>query len=367
MNEPATEMQRMLEDALARLAQREYDFERRRRASSPGDFDAARWRLLCDIGLAALLVPQAHGGLEAPVADALHALRVLGPSLVPEPVLASCVLATRLLARAGGEAAAHWLPRLAEGGVGTIAAFEPGADFELMPRGSQARLESGQWVLDGDKTLVAQAVGAELLLVSARLPDGDGAWFAVPAPSPGISLRGYALLDGQRAADVRLRDVRVARAARLDGDAAQATAELRDLWLAAVCADAVGVMQAALDATVAYLNTRVQFGQPLAAQQALRHRATSMWLELEQARSLAWLAGERFDLEPPPRRARLLAATKARVGQACREVAQQAVQLHGGIGLSDELQLSHWFKRLTLADLWLGDDRTQLRRYAAMD
>ncbi len=359
----ATEQQRMLGDSLLRFVQREYDFEQRRRVQAAGGFDPARWRGLCELGLAALLVPQEHGGLQAPLADALHALQVLGPALVLEPVLGSCVLATRLLARAGGPAAAQWLPRLAEGGVGAVALFEPGAGFEHDAPRCAARADPQGWVLDGAKSLVLQADRARVLLVWARCEDGSPAWFAVPADSGGLSLRPYALLDGQRAAELSLRGLRLPAAARLPGEARPLADELRDLWLAAVCADAVGVMQAALDATVAYLNTRVQFGRPLAAQQVLRHQAASLWMELEQARSMVWLAARQLELEPPARRARLMAAVKSRVGRACREVSQGTVQLHGGMGLSDELALSHWFKRLSLAELWLGDSRQQLLRY----
>ena len=359
----ATEQQRMLEDSLLRFVQREYGFEQRRRAQAAGGFDPSRWQGLCELGLAALLVPQEHGGLEAPLADALHALQVLGPALVLEPVLGSCVLATRLLARCGGPAAAQWLPRMAEGAVGAIGLFEPGAGFEHDPPGCEARAHAQGWVLDGAKSLVLQAAQAHVLLVWARCEDGQPAWFAVPADSQGLSLRPYALLDGQHAAELSLRGVRLRADARLPGEARQLAEELRDLWLAAVCADAVGVMQAALDATIAYLNTRVQFGRPLAAQQVLRHRAASLWMELEQARSMVWLAAGRIEGETAARRARLMAAVKARVGRACREISQGVVQLHGGIGLSDELVLSHWFKRLSLAELWLGDSRQQLLRY----
>ncbi len=362
MTPQATEQQRQLGDALQRFVQREYAFDPRR--ADRGAFDARRWQLLCELGLPALLVPESHGGLQAPLADALHALQVLAPAALPEPVLGSCVLATRLLCEAGGEPAAHWLPRLAQGAVASVAAFEPDAGFELLRPACTARRDGDAWVLDGAKTLVLQAAQAELLLVSASCPDAPCAWFALPASTPAVTLVPHALLDGRGAAGLRLRQVRVPASARLAGDGAAQAESLRDVWLAALCAEAVGVMQACLDATVAYLNTRQQFGQPLARLQALQHRAAELWIELEQARSMAWLAGERLEHEPPARRAALLAGAKARVGRACREVSQQCVQLHGGMGLSDELQISHWFKQLSLAELWLGDSRQHLQRWA---
>lgn len=363
MSPQSTEQQRQLGDALQRFVQREYAFDPRR-PQRGGAFDSGRWQLLCELGLPALLVPESHGGLQAPLADALHALQVLAPAALPEPVLGSCVLATRLLAEAGGDAAAHWLPRLAQGSVASVAVFEPDAGFEQLRPRCTARADGDAWVLDGVKSLVLQAAQAELLLVSARCHDAPCAWFALPASTPGVELRAHALLDGRGAAELHLHKVRVPAAARLDGDGTAHAEALRDLWLAALCAEAVGVMQASLDATVAYLNTRQQFGQPLARLQALQHRAAELWIELEQARSMAWLAGERLDTEPPARRAALLAGAKARVGRACREISQQCVQLHGGMGLTDEMQLSHWFKQLSLLELWLGDSRQHLQRWA---
>ena len=364
MLQQPTEQQVQLGDALQRLLQREYDCERRRREPGGAAFDARRWQRLCELGLPALLVPECHGGLQAPVADALFALQVLAPACVAEPVLGSCVLATFMLRHAGGEPARQWLPRLAGGAIGSVAVFEPDAGFEHARPCCRARLEHGHWVLDGAKALVLQAKEAELLLVSARCDDAGCAWFAVPAATPGIACRAHALLDARDAAELRLCEVRVPASARLPGDGAALADVLRDLWLAAVCAEAVGLLQASLDATVAYLNTRQQFGQPLARLQALQHRSAELWIELEQARSMAWLAAQRFEHEPAARRGMLLAATKARVGRACREISQQSVQLHGGIGLSDELQLSHWFKSLSLAQLWLGDSGHHLQRYA---
>jgi Acyl-CoA dehydrogenases len=139
---------------------------------------------------------------------------------------------------------------------------------------------------------------------------------------------------------------------------------MRDVWLAALCAEAVGILQVTLDATVTYLNTRQQFGQPIGRFQVLQHRAVRMWMELEQARSMALLAADVCTHGDAMHRTRLLAAAKARVGQACSYVSQQAVQLHGGMGMTDEMQVSHWFKRLTVIELWLHDSDSHLQRYA---
>lgn len=363
-----TDEQGQLTDALRRFIQRDYGFEQRRALAAGKGFSPQAWATLAELGITALLVPEAHGGLNASLQDGLHALQTLAPALPLEPVLTSSLLATRLLAASEGSAAAQtWLPRMAAGqAIATPAVFEPGDGFDAeRPRTTATRHAEG-WRLDGAKTLVLQAQFAEVLLVSARADDAAVAWFAVPTSSRGVSLRPYALLDAQRAADVKLDGVQLAADARIDpaGRGMAMGEDLRALWLAALCAEGVGLLQATLDATVAYLNTRQQFGQPIGRFQVLQHRAVDMWMEVEQARSMALLAAEVCAHGDAMHRARMLAAAKARVGQACRFVSQQAVQLHGGMGMTDEMQVSHWFKRLTTIELWLGDSDTQLQHVA---
>ncbi|MHB1667731.1 acyl-CoA dehydrogenase family protein [Thiomonas sp.] len=363
-----TDEQGQLADALRRFIQRDYGFEQRRALAAGKGFSPQAWATLAELGITALLVPEAHGGLNASLQDGLHALQTLAPALPLEPVLTSSLLATRLLAASEGSAAAQtWLPRMAAGqAIATPAVFEPGDGFDAeRPRTTATRHAEG-WRLDGAKTLVLQAQFAEVLLVSARADDAAVAWFAVPTSSRGVSLRPYALLDAQRAADVKLDGVQLAADARIDpaGRGMAMGEDLRALWLAALCAEGVGLLQATLDATVAYLNTRQQFGQPIGRFQVLQHRAVDMWMEVEQARSMALLAAEVCAHDDAMHRARMLAAAKSRVGQACRFVSQQAVQLHGGMGMTDEMQVSHWFKRLTTIELWLGDSDTQLQHVA---
>ncbi len=363
-----TDEQSQLADALRRFIQRDYRFEQRRTLAAGDGFSPQAWATLVELGITALLVPEAHGGLNASVQDGLHALQTLAPALPLEPVLASALLATRLLAASEGRTAAQtWLPRLAAGqAIATPAVFEPGAGFGIERPGTRAMRHADGWRLDGTKTLVLQAPVADVLLVSACAEGATVAWFAVPATSPGVSLQPYALLDAQRAADVKLEGVQLAADARIDpaGQGAAMGEDMHALWLAALCAEGVGLLQATLDATLAYLNTRQQFGQPIGRFQVLQHRAVDMWMELEQARSMALLAAEICTRGEALQRRRLLAAAKARVGQACRFVSQQAVQLHGGMGMTDEMQVSHWFKRLTIIELWLGDSDTQLQRVA---
>jgi alkylation response protein AidB-like acyl-CoA dehydrogenase len=362
-----TEEQTQLADALHRFIQRDYAFAQRRELSVGAGFSPGNWATLAEIGITALLVPETQGGLGGRVQDILHALQTLAPALPLEPVVASALLATHVLACSDHDTAQTWLPRMAEGkAIATPAVFEPGAGFDLAPRQTTAARHDDGWHLTGSKTLVLQAQFADLLLVSAKTEDDATAWFAVPRDSAGVSLRPYALFDGQRAADVTLNAVRLADDARIDaaGQGHALRAELQALWLAALCAEAVGLLQATLDATVIYLNTRQQFGQAIGRFQVLQHRAVDLWMEVEQARSMALLAANVCTQSGNPQRSRLLAAAKARVGQACRNVSQQAIQLHGGMGMTDDMQVSHWFKRLTTIELWLGDSDAQLQQVA---
>jgi alkylation response protein AidB-like acyl-CoA dehydrogenase len=217
------------------------------------------------------------------------------------------------------------------------------------------------------------AGAADSLLVSARTSgeagDAQGvSLFLVPRVSPGLVLDAYPTIDGQRAADVYLEGVELPAGSRLGAEgAALAPIEAAlDIGLAALCADAVGVMQALVDATVEYVRTRQQFGQPIGRFQALQHRIADMVIHLEQARSMSYLAALRCTDEDVLERRRALSAAKAVIGQAGRFVGQQAVQLHGGMGMTDELKVSHWFKRLTAAQLMFGDSDVHLQRFAAL-
>jgi alkylation response protein AidB-like acyl-CoA dehydrogenase len=192
--------------------------------------------------------------------------------------------------------------------------------------------------------------------------------FMVPRTAKGVTLESYPTIDGQRAADVYFKDVEVSAAGRLgeEGSAFPNIDAAIDIGIAALCAEAVGVMQAMVDATVNYVQNRQQFGVAIGRFQALQHRIADMLIHLEQARSMSYLAAMRCTDENVLERRRAMSASKAVVGQSCRFVAQQAVQLHGGMGMTDELVVSHWFKRLTAAELMFGDSDTHLQRYAAL-
>jgi len=298
-----------------------------------------------------------------------------GRNLLLEPLLSSAVIATAALrAFAADAAAGGLLSSMATGEkIAVLAHFESGGRFESQWVTSRARRVGASYRLDGHKGVVMHAGAADTLLVSARTSGEAGdahgvSLFLVPRDTRGLVLDAYPTLDGQRAADVYLQAVDVPAGSRLgaEGDALAAIEAALDVGLAALCADAVGVMQALVDGTIDYVRERQQFGQPIGRFQALQHRIADMLIHLEQARSMSYLAALRCTSEDIGERRRALSAAKAVVGQSGRFVGQQAVQLHGGMGMTDELRVSHWFKRLTAAQLMFGDSDSHLQRYAAL-
>jgi alkylation response protein AidB-like acyl-CoA dehydrogenase len=368
--------QRQLHEVVERYLNEQYGFDRYQsiKRSSAG-WDPSVWRDLADLGVLAITVPAAQGGLGFGPLETLAMMGDCGRSLLLEPVLSSAVIATAALRAFAGEAAAGEL--LADLGAGkkiaVLAHFESDARFESRWVTTRARRVGGSYRLDGHKGVVMHAAAADTLLVTARTAgeaaDAQGvSLFLVPRATAGVVLDAYPTIDGQRAADVYLQAVDVPVASRLgaEGGALAAIEAALDIGLAALCADAVGVMQAMLDATVEYVRQRQQFGQPIGRFQALQHRIADMLIHLEQARSMSYLAALRCSDEDIGERRRALSAAKAVIGQASRFVGQQSVQLHGGMGMTDELRVSHWFRRLTAAQLMFGDSDTHLQRYAAL-
>jgi alkylation response protein AidB-like acyl-CoA dehydrogenase len=350
-----TEEQLLLEDTVRRFVAKDYTFERRRAilASAEG-WSREAWQQLADLGLLALNVPEAHGGLGGGPVDTLVVMNALGPGLPLEPYLASAVAATALLRECPAQAGL--LAKMAAGErIVVIADAEPNDVATL------CRVAGTDFLLDGRKCVVAHAAAADMLIVSARLGD-EPALFLVPRDAAGLTLDSYPTLDGTRAAEVHLAGVRLPAAARLeaDGDALECALHI---GLAALCAEAVGIMKATLDATVEYLRTRRQFGQPIGRFQALQHRAADMLMHYEQAKSMSLLAALRCTAQDARERRRALAAAKVTVNRAARFIGQQAVQLHGGMGMTDELVVSHWFKRLTAIELLAGDSDTHLQTF----
>jgi alkylation response protein AidB-like acyl-CoA dehydrogenase len=376
LNFEFSDEQRQLHEVVARYLGERYGFDRYKtiKGSAEG-WDSSVWRGLADLGMLAITVPVAQGGLGFGPLETLAMMGECGRSLLLEPVLSSAVIATAVLrAFAGEPQAGELLMRMAAGEeIAVLAHFESGARFESQWVTSRARRIGAKYVLDGHKGVVMHAGAAATLLVTARTAGepGDGrgvSLFVVPRAAPGLVMDAYPTVDGQRAADVYLQAVELPESSRLgaEGEALLAVEAALDIGLAALCADAVGVMQAMLDATVEYVRVRQQFGQPIGRFQALQHRIADMQIHLEQARSMSYLAALRCTAEDVRERRRALSAAKAVIGQAARFVGQQSVQLHGGMGMTDELKISHWFKRLTAAQLMFGDSDTHLQRYAAL-
>jgi alkylation response protein AidB-like acyl-CoA dehydrogenase len=365
------EEQLQLADSLKRWIARDYGFEARRAiiGSQQGSPDAA-WAQLAELGLTALPVPEAQGGFDGGAVDMLVVMQEMGRGLVVEPYFAT-VLGAEFLKLGGRHAGL--LERVAGGELKLACALgERQSRHDLRDIATRAVADGDGWLLSGEKKVVLHGAQAGLLIVSARSGGGqsdeDGiTLFAVPADAPGVRLTGYRMLDGQRGADLRLDGVRVDAAGVIGTPGAgwvilEAAA---DYGAGLLCAEAVGAMDALFAATLDYLKTRQQFGVPIGKFQALQHRMADMYIHLEQARSMALLAAVKLDAGDAAERRRAVSAAKYRVGLAARFVGQQAVQLHGGMGVTEELPAAHYFKRLSTIGLTLGDCDHHLARFIA--
>ncbi len=368
--------QRQLQETVDRYLNEQYAFDKFRAVNASAEgWDSATWKGLGELGVLAINVPAEQGGLGFGPLENLALMGSFGRSLTLEPFLSSAIIATAVLRPyTATPAIADLLQKMAGGeAIATLAHYESDSRFETQWVTTRAQKSSAGYTLDGHKAVVMHAPAADVLLVSARTSGNSGdvqgvSLFRIPRGAKGVTLESYPTLDGQRAADVYLKGVEVAADARLgdEGSALPGIDAAIDVGLAALCAEAVGVMQAMVDATVTYVQNRQQFGVAIGRFQALQHRIADMLIHLEQARSMSYLAAMRCTDENVLERRRALSAAKAVVGQSCRFVAQQAVQLHGGMGMTDELVVSHWFKRLTAAELMFGDSDTHLQRYAAL-
>lgn len=368
-----SEEQQMLLETTRRFVAKDLTFEVRRhsREHTSEGYSRAAWQGFADLGLLALQVPEADGGLGGSAVDSMLVMGALGEGLALEPYLASALLATKTIAALGnGAQRSRWLPALAAGAsIAVLAHDEPTTRFDPLAITTRATPNSAGYLLTGHKSVIAHAASAQLLLVTAHIGDQTGlAVFAVPSETAGLQLDSYHTVDGVPASDIRLQQVQLPADALLGtagSDSAAVLVEILDAGLAAVCAEAVGALDRILAATVEYTRTRQQFGVPIASFQALQHRMADMVLHIEQARSMSYLAAIRSQDRDPAARGAALSAAKVIVGQACRFVGQNAVQLHGGMGVSDELNVSHYFKRLMAIELQFGSTDTHLERYAA--
>jgi alkylation response protein AidB-like acyl-CoA dehydrogenase len=369
-----SEEQRLVADSVRRFVAQDYGFETRKKiVASREGWSREVWAKIADIGLLGLPFSAELGGYGGRAIDLLAVMEAMGEGLLVEPYL-STVLAGRFVALAGTDAAkAEIVPAIVEGRLAmAFAHTEDGARYDLAHVATRAARTAGGYVIDGVKRVVAHGPCAERLVVSARTSgattDAKGmSLFVVDAKAPGLSVTGYRTLDGIRAADVRFEGVAVPGEALIggEGEALVLVEEVTDYAVALLCAEAVGAMKSACDATLEYLKTRKQFGVPIGAFQALQHRMVDMTISYEQARSMASLACARVDTEKDPReRKRIVSAAKIRIADACRHVSQESVQLHGGMGMSEELKVSHTFRRLTVIAREWGDADHHLDRFA---
>ena len=369
-----TEEQSLLRSSLAAWLADHYDFETRRRAvaSDPG-WRPEVWRALAqDLGILGALAPAEFGGSGGGPIEMLVIMEELGRALVVEPFLSTAVIAAGLLARSSGPAAAALLPRIVAGEVVAAFAFaEPHARYDWRDLATSARRRGSGWVLNGGKAMVFGAPWATHLVVTARTggsqrDKGGVSAFVIDASSDGVLRRDYATIDGQRAADLTFEDVNVPPEA-LIGDAGAAEPLLSaviDEAIVALCAESVGLMRSLHERTVEYTKGREQFGKPLGAFQVLRHRMVDMYMQLEQAVSITSLAAIRLSDPDPTQRARAASAAKAHAGMAARFVGQSAIQLHGGMGLTDELPVGAYFKRAMVIETQFGDTDHHLARFS---
>ena len=371
MNFELTDEQQQLADSVAKMLASDYGFERRQAiVRSDSGFSDAVWATLAELGLMALALPEADGGFGGGAMDLMATMEACGDALVAEPLLDHVALGGRLLARVGSAAQrATLLPGLADGSRRMAFAYlEPGRRYALDPQATTARRDGLHWVLDGAKSVVIGASVAHGFVVSARTEEG-ASLFIVDAHTGGLSLNPSRTVDGQRCADLQLTGLRLGVDTLLGtaGAALPPIEEAVDFATALLCADAIGAMRCALDATLDYTKTRKQFGTPIASFQVLQHRMVEMLITLEQARSMAILAAAKVDTSTDAReRGRAVSAAKIKIADAARLISQESVQLHGGMGMSEELKISHTFRRLTMAAQRFGDADHHLQRYAAL-
>lgn len=373
MNFVHTDERRMLADTLDRFIAEQYGFETRDRiAGSDTGLSPEHWRQLAEIGAIGALFTEADGGFGGAGFDIAVVFESLGRGLVVEPFLGALVVG-RAIAEAGTEGQKQALAGLIDGStIAALAHDEPGSHYELAHVATRADKEGAGWVLNGSKAVVQQGEQAGLLLVSARTSGAvdaeDGiSLFLVPADAKGVSRRGYRKIDGGRAAEVVLDGVTLGAEALL-GDQGQGCALLEravGYGVLALCAEALGAMEVTKTHTLDYLRTRKQFGVPIGSFQALQHRMADVLLEIEQARSAVINAAAALDAERLTRE-RALSAAKYSIGRIGSLVAEEAVQLHGGIGMTWELPLAHYAKRLVMIDHQLGDEDHHLARYIAL-
>ncbi|MGJ7511950.1 acyl-CoA dehydrogenase family protein [Variovorax sp. GT1P44] len=373
MNFEHTEDRRMLADSLNRFIAEQYAFETRDRiAKSPQGFSAEIWRQFAELGVIGALFTEADGGFGGGGFDVAVVFEALGRGLVVEPLLGA-VMAGEAISVAGSDPQKGVLAEIVGGTtIAALAHDEPETHYELSRVQTRAERSGDGWVLKGAKAVVQQGEQANLFVVSARtsgaVDDEAGiSLFLVPAKTQGLTVRGCPAIDGGRVAELAFDNVKLGAAALLgaEGQGYATLERATGRGVLALCAEALGAMEAAKAATLEYLRTRKQFGTLIGSFQALQHRMADLLLEIEQARSAVINAAAAIDADRVTRE-RALSAAKVSIGRIGTLVAEESIQMHGGIGMTWELPLAHYAKRLVMIDHQLGDEDHHLQRYIAL-
>ncbi|SOE65739.1 Acyl-CoA dehydrogenase [Burkholderia sp. D7] len=371
MNFNLSDEQAMLKDGVERFIQQEYGFDARREiAASDEGFSRARWQDYAELGWLGLSLPEEVGGLACSFVETAILMEAFGRGMVLEPFVQTSLLCATIIERSGSAAKREaLLPAVIEGRLLlSLADSEAGSRFKLgCTAHTRARTTPGGYLLSGAKTLVVAGASADLLLVSARLDDAEPrpAIFIVDRRAAGVTCRSYRLLDGSRAADIELRDVELDASALLIGPnrALAVLEEASELATLASVAEILGVMEAVMAITAEYIKARVQFGQPIGKFQALQHRMAEMFVAVQETRSILYCGIAHLD-RPIDERRRIISAAKAVAGRASRFVCAQGIQLHGGMGMTEEYQVGHYFRKMTLMEKMYGDTDFHLGRFA---
>ncbi len=370
-----SEEQQMLQDSIAKFVQNDYDFDSRMKlVKSDTGFSQDHWKLFAELGWLMVPFSEADGGLGGSAADLMVVMEEFGKGIVIEPFLATTVLGGGLVAAAGNESQkSELLGGIMEGHLQMAFAYaEPKSRYNLADVATTAEKTADGYVLNGHKAVVLNAPAANMIVVAARTSgqqtDAEGiSLFLVDANREGVAIQGYRTQDGGRAGEVRLTNVQVGSDKLLgaEGKALPLINQVLNRAILSVCAEAVGAMGVSIMKTVEYTKTRVQFGVPIAKFQALQHRMADMFIEHQQAKSIVLMAAMKLD-QGGVEADKAVAAMKSRIGKAARKVGQESIQIHGGIGVTEELDVGHYFKRLTMIELLFGNTDYHTQRFAQL-
>lgn len=371
-----SEEQQLLKDSIEGLLGDKYDFEIRKKLLASADgWSREIWKQYAELGILGLPFAEEHGGIDGGPVETMIVMEQIGKALALEPYLPTVILAGGLLRRFGSDAQKNkYLPEVAAGNItGAFAYGERQSRYDLFDVKTTAKPAGGGFTLDGQKSVVLNGEQADFIIVTARVSgnqrDKDGlGLFIVDAKANGVSRRGYRTVDGLTAAEIQFSGVKVDGDAVIGkpGAALPLIEQIVDDGIAALCGEAVGVLSALTDATTDYLRTRKQFGVNIGAFQVLQHRNVEMLIAAEQAKSMAFLATMMVNETDAVTRRKTISAAKTQIGRSAQFVGEQAVQLHGGIGITMELKVGHWFKRATAIDIQFGDADYHLEQFGNM-